>query len=286
MSREMSVRIVALLALGAGAALPAGLRGQCSTHWLPGDALAGANAGVNAVTLWDPDGAGPMPARLVVVGWFTVVGDVVANRIAAMDPATGHWSPLGSGIDGTVYSLAALPNGDLVAGGIFTAAGGVTASNIARWNGNAWSPLGSGTNSSVLALTTLPNGDLIAGGAFTTAGTASASRIARWNGLAWSPLGGGMNDAVMALTTLPNGDLVAGGSFTTPLLPISPGQGGRSPDRLRRCARDQRTGATETSNGARDGDMESTWKLPVNRRPSSAVSSSCQAPTLTVGTKR
>src|SRR4030095_8157977 len=116
-------------------------------------------------TMWDPDGAGPMPPTLVVGGEFTIAGTALANRIAACDPVTGAWSALGSGMNGSfVYALATLPNGDLVAGGHLTTAGGVSANYIARWNGTSWSALGSGTNGNVYALTTLPNGDLVAGG--------------------------------------------------------------------------------------------------------------------------
>jgi hypothetical protein len=68
-------------------------------------------------------------------------------------------------VNGTVHSLAVMPNGDIVAGGEFTTAGGLTASRIARWNGSSWSPLGAGMNGPVHALTVMPNGDLVAGGA-------------------------------------------------------------------------------------------------------------------------
>ena len=33
---------------------------QCATQWLPGPGIAGTNNKVDAVTTWDPDGAGPM----------------------------------------------------------------------------------------------------------------------------------------------------------------------------------------------------------------------------------
>ncbi|MFN9842948.1 MAG: hypothetical protein ACK57Q_01290, partial [Planctomycetota bacterium] len=124
-------------------------------------------------------------------------------------------SSLGSGMNSQVLALAVLPNGDLVAGGFFSTAGGVTANRIARWNGSVWSSLGSETSSSVSALAVLPNGDLVAGGNFTTAGGVAANRIARWNGSAWSALGSGMDSVVRAVAALPNGDLVAGGDFTT-----------------------------------------------------------------------
>ena len=140
-----------------------------------------------------------------------MAGGVPANHIARWDGAA--WSALGAGMDQRVDALIALPNGDLVAGGVFTTAGSVNANHIARWNGSAWSTLGTGMNSLVRALTTLPNGDLVAGGRFTTAGGVSAENIARWDGSAWAPLGAGLNDDVVALTTLPNGDLVAGGDF-------------------------------------------------------------------------
>src|SRR5690242_256291 len=88
------------------------------------------------------------------------------------------WSSFGSGLsdngnNGSSYSLALLPNGDLVAGGRFDTVGGVPASSIARWNGTAWSALGSGFGGYipiVYALALLPYGDLVAGGSFSTAG--------------------------------------------------------------------------------------------------------------------
>ena len=190
---------------------------QCTPEWLPGQPAPGlAGLAVTAMTHWDPDGSGPLPARLVVAGSFQSVGNVAANNIAALDPTTGAWSALGAGIDtfGQVFALVALPNGDLVAGGSFAAAGGTGVSNIARWNGSTWSALGSGIGSpyaeTVRALALLPNGDLVAGGNF-------AYHVARWNGSVWSPIGTGFNfgGTVHGLTVLPNGDLVVGGLFTS-----------------------------------------------------------------------
>jgi hypothetical protein len=116
-------------------------------------------------------------------------------------------------LNGAISAFVTMPNGDLVAGGAFTTAGGVHCYYIARWNGTAWSPLGSGMNNGVLGLAVRPNGDLIAGGFFTTAGGVACSYIARWNGSAWSPLGTGVNNAVWSLASMPNGDVVAGGDF-------------------------------------------------------------------------
>ena len=145
---------------------------------------------------------------------------VVIMAIAARVHGQG-WLALGTGMNDWVNSLAVLPNGDLIAGGGFTTAGGVPANRIARWNGTSWSALGRGMRSVgttgdpiVYALAVLPNGDVIASGTFNTAGEVSASGIARWNGTSWSALGTEMM-GVTALAVLPSGDLIAGGSFAT-----------------------------------------------------------------------
>lgn len=201
--------LTALLAL----CVTAAARGQCG-GWLSGDGLPGPNGNVYALVVWDPDGTGPVSAKLVVAGEFAIAGDVLANNIAAYDLETGAWSSLGEGVNGRVNALTTLPNGELVAGGSFGAAGGASVARIARWNGSSWAALGSGVDDNVECLVALPNGDLIAGGLFTSAGGVPANRIARWSGEAWSAVGSGMNDAVYALAALPNGDIVAGGAFT------------------------------------------------------------------------
>jgi hypothetical protein len=107
----------------------------------------------------------------------------------------------------------AVSGNDLYAGGGFTIAGGVAATNIAQWNGSSWSALGSGVNRGVLALA-VTGSDLYAGGNFTQAGGVSANYIAKWDGSSWSALGSGMNTVVYALA-VSGSDLFAGGDFTT-----------------------------------------------------------------------
>ena len=199
------------------------LTAQCAPNWLPGEGCPGVDGGVNATLAWDPDGAGPLPSRLVVGGLFETAGNVAASNIASADPLTGVWSSFGSGMSGagtltSVSALAVLPSGDLVAAGTFTSAGGVAANNIALWNGTTWAPLGSGTNGDVGALLVLPNGNLVVGGSFTSAGGVAASQIAIWNGATWSALGSGLTGVfsyVAALAVLGNGDLVAAGRFSS-----------------------------------------------------------------------
>ena len=120
-----------------------------------------------------------------------------------------------------MFSLTTLENGDVVAAGTFGTAGGVTANNIARWNGAAWSAMGLGLSDAAHGLAQLPNGDLIAVGEFAYIGTPGgtiAQRIALWNGLSWSPMGAGLSlvqgvPSGGSVVSLPNGDAVVGGFF-------------------------------------------------------------------------
>ena len=155
--------------------------------------------------------------NLYAGGLFTTAGGITVSNIARWDGS--NWSALGSGMTGdnppAVSALAVAGNGDLYAGGQFTTAGGITVSNIARWDGNGWHALGTGMNNSVWALAVAGNGELYAGGWFTTAGGGTAEFIAQWDGSSWHALGSGMNASVSALAIADNGELYAGGSFTT-----------------------------------------------------------------------
>ncbi|HEX6885160.1 MAG TPA: HYR domain-containing protein [Planctomycetota bacterium] len=182
---------------------------------------SGLNNEVDALAVSDPGGGHALYAG----GGFLTAGGVAASRIARWDGST--WSALGGGItDSGVSALAVyderLRGGPaLHVGGGFTAAGGVAASRVARWDGSSWRALGSGMNLNVDALAAYDDGGgpaLYAGGVFTTAGGVAAGRIARWNGSSWSALGSGMNRAVSALAAYDDGNgpaLYAGGGFTT-----------------------------------------------------------------------
>ncbi len=205
------IAIVTALSLVQGASRA---RAQCDDWQLGpfdnGTAPNGANNLIYASTTWDPDGSGPQPPLLVVGGDFTTIEGAPANYIAARDPATGDWQPLGSGVNGNVYALT-LYNNELIAGGYFTFAGSQPANSIARWNGTSWQPLGTGMDFSVFALTVY-NNELIAGGPFVTADGQPANYIARWNGSSWQPLGSGLEGTVYSLTVY-GGELIAGGWF-------------------------------------------------------------------------
>ena len=199
------------------------------TNW---SALGSWNGGVSALAA-----AG---STLYVGGGFTNAGGIPANYVAQWDGSS--WSALGSGISGAyddgegdesgpAVSALAVSGGTLYVGGDFAMAGGVSATNIAKWDGSSWSALGSGisggyevfdgwtlnvVNPYVSALA-VSGSTLYAGGLFTTAGSVWAANIAQWNGSSWSALGSGISEeddsgnpvGVKALAVL-GSDLYAG----------------------------------------------------------------------------
>lgn len=90
------------------------------------------------------------------------------------------WYALGGGTDGTVSELLRLGNGDLIAAGEFTIAGGTYATRVARWNGTSYAPMGPGVNGTISTAIEF-GGDIYLGGTFNS----GASDLARWTGSAW-----------------------------------------------------------------------------------------------------
>jgi hypothetical protein len=206
------------------------------SNWttLAGPGGIGVNGIVRALAVFD-DGTGP---ALYIGGDFATAGGVTVNRIAKWDGSTftALAGPGGAGVNisstSRVNALSVFDDGSgpaLYAAGSFDTAGGVTANNISRWNGNAWSaltgPSAVGVTSSVYAMTVFDDGSgpaLYVGGGFIAAGGVPTSRIARWNGNAWSALPGTGSlmgsVSVHALTVFDDGNgpaLYVGGTFTS-----------------------------------------------------------------------
>ena len=156
--------------------------------WIPlGSGISGPPiSSVSALAVFD-DGSGP---ALYAGGTFTTAGGVAANNIARWDGSS--WAPLGSGVDGPfsspkVDALTVFDDGSgpaLYVAGYFTTAGGMAASNIAKWDGSSWTPLGSGVNDWVRDLTVFDDGtglpSLCAGGDFLSAIDSGDSYLAKW----------------------------------------------------------------------------------------------------------
>jgi hypothetical protein len=178
----------------------------------------------------------PSPA-LYAGGRFDQAGSISSSDIARWDGTS--WSSLAGGMDASpnanhfVSALVVFDDGSgpaLVAGGMFTSAGGVPAIDVARWNGSSWSPFGAGLGmgnvDSVSALAVYDDGAgpaLYAGGSFTTSGGNPLPYLAKWNGSSWTTVGSGLagngsSTFVDALTVFDDGSgpkLYAGGRFTS-----------------------------------------------------------------------
>jgi len=158
-----------------------------------------------------------------VGGSFTAAGEVRARNVAVWDGA--NWSPLASGLNNSVNALA-FHNGQLFAGGAFTARGDGTGAlhGFAVWDGSDWQDVPTSSfwriNNVVNAL--VSDGiNLYMGGNFLIGWQypfppfdgQSLDNVGRWYGANWWALGAGFTNTVNALA-IQNGILYAGGSFT------------------------------------------------------------------------
>ncbi|MCY2960032.1 MAG: hypothetical protein NTY35_07685 [Planctomycetota bacterium] len=134
--------------------------------------------------------AGSGPA-LYATGDFQTNGGTQLGFIARWDPVGSSWLPIG-GMNSSGASLAVHDDGSgpqLYVGGYFSAAGGVPANRIARWNGFAWSAVGAGlgaTNQHVEDMLVHDDGNgprLFATGNFDLSGSRG---LAVWDGAQWS----------------------------------------------------------------------------------------------------
>jgi trimeric autotransporter adhesin len=154
--------------------------------------------------------------------WRSIAG----TNIAALARYDGtNWSSVGTGIsnsigDVIVADIHSNTNG-LFIGGSFNRAGGVNATNIAKWNGTNWQAVGTGlgtveegifgtaSRDRVFCLATRGN-ELFAGGAFESS---SFSELARWNGSTWSRPGSTSPDNWVYSLCNFGSDLYVGGYF-------------------------------------------------------------------------
>lgn len=222
----MKPRFVALLALLATLSLSSSSQlasAQCA-DWRGGPlgngVANGADGAITASTLWDPDGAGPLPLMLVVGGTFNNIEGVAAHHIAMRNPNTGVWSAIGNGF-GTTPNSIIVHNGQLVVGGGGDSDPGTFDNNLLYFDGSAWQTFNGGTNTgSVYALASY-NGELYAGGNFVIYPTPlnPAVDFAHWNTSAhlWEPVNTtfGQTDGAVRAFMPWNGELLVVGDFVS-----------------------------------------------------------------------
>jgi hypothetical protein len=220
------VLVGSMLFSASGVLLAAPKGGTCMYTWRRVSDFSILSNGVSA-HVWDlavaPEGT-PLGPAVFACGNFEFADGIAVHHIAKWNGS--HWSPLtgpsGNGLNEVCQTLALGPDGKLYAGGLFTTAGGVNVSGIARWDGSTWSALGSGATSGFLREDGVEVGNvyglsfydggwgpgvsgdtwLLAGGNFAYAFPAPAGEsanlhnLARWDGTAWHRLGTFPDDGV------------------------------------------------------------------------------------------
>jgi trimeric autotransporter adhesin len=192
-----------------------GIKRWNGTAWTElGVGVNGVNANVMALQEYN--------GELYVGGDFETAGGITCNGIAKWNGTA--WSAVGTGLTNTISGVPIVNalvvlNGELYVGGNFTAAGGVPANSLAKWNGTTWSAVGGGVNGGIGGLDPavydleVINGLLFISGNFTNAGAANANYVAMHNGSNFTGLATGTNNLVYALGSY-NNNLVAGGQFS------------------------------------------------------------------------
>jgi hypothetical protein len=184
------------------------------SFWASLNDYSSTDAGINAAYIDGDD--------IYLGGAFTRIGGISASRIVRYNVTNRTWHALGAGLtksSGLCICYAITKFGsDIIFGGIFDAADGVSANHIAAWNGSTFSALGAGMAGGVSQAVRALDVDgtyLYAGGFFVTAGGVTVNHIARWNG-SWSAMGTGIDIVGSVRAVLVNGaDVYIGGNFTT-----------------------------------------------------------------------
>ena len=146
------------------------------------DLIGGVNESVRVLYVNPNDGnlymGGEFPE---LIDGDAAVEDFNMSGIAMYDGS--NWTPLGTGLNEYCRAMHEY-NGDIVAGGYFTDAGGTPANKIAKWDGSNWSAMGLGFDASgideYVKSAAVWNGIFFAGGAYTQAEGGPMNFISQW----------------------------------------------------------------------------------------------------------
>jgi hypothetical protein len=168
--------------------------------------------------------------ELYAGGTFLASGTTTVNGVARFDATSSTWQPLANGTvvgigTGAVNALHS-HGGELIVGGTFATAGGVSSPSIVRWTGTAWEPFAQNLLASAQTVNALAtyNGELVVGGGFAgpsrTFPEVQVVNNARWTGATWEVLGLQFNPSINTFGFF-GSSLIAGGTFTSLQFPAS-----------------------------------------------------------------
>jgi len=182
------------------------------------DSSGGADAPVNALTLL-------ANGKVLIGGAFTNVGGSTYPRVARLGSngvVDSTFVPA-SVAGGSVFALAAAPDGKVVIGGNFRQVNGLFRSGVARLNEDGtldptFNP-GTGVTGTVYTVAVLTNGSVFVGGDFTTVNGTTCRRYAllQPNGAVDPRFDAsvGADNTVYASLVTPDNKIYIGGDFTT-----------------------------------------------------------------------
>lgn len=133
--RWASATPVCLLVLVLAFTLQTRLRAQCQGPQIPALGALGAQAQngagrIDLSTVWDPDGAGPLPEQIVVKGDFDMIGQTPITGMAMFEPSTGTWTSMPTPANpAQILVLLTTPSGRLFA---------MRSNDVYEWNGTQW----------------------------------------------------------------------------------------------------------------------------------------------------
>lgn len=166
--------------------------------------------------------------KILVGGLFTNYSGTSRRRMARLN-ADGSldagFTQTGTGLSGSVRSMAIDSVGKIIVGGGFTFYNGAARNGVARLNTDGsldttFVTTGSGFSSTVYAVALEPSGKVIVAGAFTNYNGVTANRIARLNvdgslDTSFAPTGTGLSDTAYSIAIDSNNRIIVGGLFLT-----------------------------------------------------------------------
>jgi hypothetical protein len=137
-------------------------------------------------------------ATILLLFSFTMILQTLA---ADQEPGDKQWAGdlTISGFDDRVTTLVKDMQGNIYAGGDFTAFGGEAVNHVAKWDGSTWSGLGSNLKEPVNTLAADGRGNLYTDVLVTPDGGLPETVVMRWDGSSWSALKGDLSSLVDTL---------------------------------------------------------------------------------------